>query len=90
MQHYYDKSRGPELVVLINMDRGTTEFQLPAGRSWQRLIDTQAWFDGDEYLASKPDLDKRASHNASVDAPVPVAGATYGVSGSSIVVLEAK
>jgi glycogen operon protein len=90
MQHYYDKSRGAELAILINMDRSSVEFQLPAGRNWQRLVDTQAWFDGDEYLASKPGLDKRKSHNASVDAPVPVSGASYGVSGSSIVILEAK
>ena len=87
MIHYYDDTAGPELLILVNMERGDVAFTLPEGRSWGRLIDTQAWFD-DGYLA-EADVDARRSHNITVDAPEMVGG-SYTAVGSSLVVLEAQ
>lgn len=90
MLHYYDATRGPELAVLINLDRGDTTFTLPAAaHPWKRLVDTQSYFDKPDYLQLNS-LDFRRSANASLDAPTVVDGTTYKLSGSSIVVLEAK
>ena len=85
MQHYDDPSAGPELAILINMNRGPTTFSLPPGRSWRRLVDTQSWFD----TAGGLGPDARRSANASVEAPLTLTDATYVVRESSIVVLEA-
>ncbi len=86
MIHYNDKSRGPELALLINMTNGTVTFQLPPGK-WRRLIDTQAYFDGEAYLNDKK-LPLRKSANITLDAPENLPDATYGVPSHSIVVLE--
>jgi isoamylase len=88
MLHYYDKTRGPQLVVLINLERGTTSFTLPTGATWKRVIDTQGYFDSPDYLQGA-NLDFRKTANASLDAPVVVTGPKYDVPGSSMVVLEA-
>ncbi|MFL5321224.1 MAG: glycogen debranching protein [Myxococcaceae bacterium] len=45
MIHYYDKTKGPELAILVNMEETDVPFTLPAGRTWKRVIDTQAYFD---------------------------------------------
>ena len=89
MQHYYDASAGPELLILINLERSERTFQLPAGRTWERLVDTQAWFDGDEYFGQSGD-DRRASANVSLDAPEAVSSADYVAAQSSIVILRAR
>ena len=78
------------------MERGDVEFALPDGRQWARLIDTQSWFDrpgsfGDDvdgWFADNPTADPYFSHNIFMDAPNVVEGTSYGVVGSSIVVLE--
>jgi glycogen operon protein len=91
MIHYYDVSFGPELVVLINMEPRAVEFTLPqvAGRTWKRLIDTQAYFDSAEYLTATG-LSSRVTGNSWLDAPSPVTGTTYGVPERTIVVLRAE
>ncbi len=89
MLHYFDKTKGPELVVLINMEGGPVDFTLPTGRSWTRLLDTQQYFDLPTTLADAG-LDQRLSANITLDAPMPITTATYGVPTRSIVVLEAK
>ena len=99
--HYYRDGAAewedkPELLILINMERGDVEFALPDGRQWARLIDTQSWFDrpgsfGDDvdgWFADNPTADPYFSHNIFMDAPNVVEGTSYGVVGSSIVVLE--
>jgi isoamylase len=86
MIHYTDRSRGPELAILINMGNDTVNFQLPAGR-WQRLLDTQSYFDGAQYLNDKQ-LPLRESANISLATPPQVPNGTYGVPTRSIVVLE--
>jgi len=88
MQHYYDASAGPELLVLINMERGPVTFTLPGGRGWERLVDTQRWFDTDEYLA-EAGAERRTSHNVSLDEPLPLSEPEYTAAGSSIVILRA-
>ena len=90
MIHYYDRTAGPELAILINMEDRWVNFQLPPGRKWRRLIDTQQYFDTPEYFTSvNAPLPLRTSANASLDAPVPVTTAAYNVSTRSLVVLEA-
>lgn len=88
MVHYYDATAGPELVVLINLERGPVTFTLPNGGGWERLVDTQRWFDTDEFLA-EAGADRRTSHNVSIDAPEPIPGGEYAAAASSIVVLRA-
>jgi glycogen operon protein len=88
MIHYYDASAGPELVVLINLERGPVTYQLPGGRTWERLIDTQGWFDSDEFLVESG-ADRRTSHNASIATPEAIPGSEYTAADSSIVILRA-
>ena len=78
-QDYNDPSRGPRLYLLINMEPGNVLFQLPAGVAWQRLLDTQAYFEGGG----------TASGNVTLDAPATVPGSSYAAVGHSIVVLQA-
>ncbi|MDE0881927.1 MAG: alpha-amylase family glycosyl hydrolase [Myxococcota bacterium] len=87
MIHYYDASQGPEFAVLINMERQPTAFTLPAGRSWRRIIDTQSWFDDDEYLG-EDNRDLRSSYNVDLSATQPLE-ATYEAAGSSLVIVQA-
>lgn len=73
------------------MESGPVTFQVPAGRKWQRVIDTQAWFDTDGFFneATFPDEKPvRRSWNATLDNPVPLAEPTYTVPARSIVILE--
>jgi isoamylase len=106
MIHYWDPSKGPELAILINMENGPVTFQAPAGRGWRRLLDTQRYFDAedlrdpcettrlvDQGVWSTPELaetPRGESQNITLDAPVAVPGASYGVPAKSIVVLEAS
>jgi len=78
-QFYSDASQGPQLFVMINMESGNVTFQLPPGIAWRRLLDTQTYFEGDA----------AASGNITLDAPAVIPGASYGVVGHSIVVLQA-
>ena len=91
MIHYFDKSAGPELVVLINMEAGAVDFTLPQGRNWQRVLDTQSYFDTDAFFES-PDFAGETpverSWNISLDDPTPIPGSSYGVPARSIVILE--
>ncbi len=78
----------PDVVVLLNMERGDVTYTLPSNTVWQRLLDTQAYFDTAEYLDGAA-LDPHASGNISLDAPETMAG-TYTVPGSTIVVMRSK
>ena len=94
MQHYYDSSAGPELLVMINMNRWPVDFTLPEGRTWMRLVDTQRWFDFDDPnnpadFFDGDDVDTSVSHNASVSSPQIIGGGSFSVQDSSIVVLKA-
>jgi hypothetical protein len=94
MIHYWDAAAGPELLILINMERSSVEFSLPEGRSWLRLLDTQRWFDfadpeNSEDFFDAEGVDAQVSHNISLDMPELIETGTYGVSDSSIVVLTA-
>jgi glycogen operon protein len=87
MIHYYDDSAGAELLILLNMDRGATiDFTLPAGRSWQRRLDTQGYFD--TLYLGETGADPRVSHNVFAPGDV-IPTASYGASPNSIVILEA-
>lgn len=83
MQHYYDDSQGPQLVVLINMEGGDVTFQLPEGQVWRRVVDTQAYFESADYLSGR---DVTLSPNIELEVPEPVDNA-YTVKSRSIVIL---
>jgi glycogen operon protein len=89
MIHYYDSSRGPQLAILINMEADALNFQLPGGKSWHRVLDTQAAFDQPSYLVEKG-IPLRTSGNIDLGAGETVPGSTYRVQSRTIVVLEAQ
>ena len=86
--NYLDKAKGPELSILINMGQGATDFTLPPGRTWRRLVDTQAYFDTAQYLNDQK-LPLRASANATLSKGAVIPGSSYGVAARSIVILQA-
>jgi isoamylase len=86
MQHYWDAGRGNELLVMINGDASDATFTLPAGRDWQRRVDTQAFFDTDAFAQGQGAA--RQSHNIALT-PGETLGATYVLKPHSIAVLEA-
>ncbi|MSP16093.1 MAG: glycosyl hydrolase [Myxococcales bacterium] len=88
MLHYHDATRGAELAILINLERGPVTFTLPSGRSWVRLVDTQAYFDTEPFVGESGA--PRVSANISLDEPAVLPDATYGAAASSIVILEAR
>lgn len=99
MLHYYSTEEWdkPEILVMINMDRENRSFTLPEGRTWGRLLDTQSYFDRGDilgepegYLSENSDLDMSLSANITLENPAVIAGATYDLMGSSIVILEAQ
>jgi len=100
MIHYSDRSKGPELAILINMDEGDMTFTPPPGRTWRLLFDTQAYYDTEDYLNGKK-LSLRASGNATLDNPeiqssrtdcggTSTSSISYCVKSRTIVVMEAK
>lgn len=90
MKHYYDTEAGPEILVLINMERDWTTFKLPEGRTWNRVMDTQAYFDTNAYLTSEGGNELRRSHNMTRTSPVAITDAEYRAAGSSMVILVAE
>ena len=96
MIHYWDPSYGPEIAVLINLERFPVEFTLPEGRTWVRLVDTQKWFDFEDpdnaadYF-EQTGADPQVSWNISLgDAALTLSEATYGVAENTIVILETR
>jgi isoamylase len=97
--HYYDDGNWgdePELLVLINMERGPVDFTLPGGRSWGRIVDTQSYFDTpgtiDEsggYFDDEPTIDPYISANITLDDPAPIEDGAYQVPANTIVIFEA-
>ena len=74
----------PALVMLMNMDRGDVTFTLPSG-SWARAVDTQEYFDGDEWLASEG---RPLRETANFDDAGTVVSGSYTVPGTTMVLLE--
>ena len=75
------------------MNRYPVDFNLPGGRTWDRVVDTQRWWDfddpnNDNDFFDQSGADRDTSHNVSLDAPQNV-GNAYQVQDSSIVVLRA-
>ena len=95
MVDYPDTTKGPRLLVLINMELGPVDFQLPQG-VWHRLIDTQAYYDDPHGYNGQPSFFEQTgaaddvSANASLDAPPVVPGSDYNVPSRNIVVLQAE
>jgi len=89
MLHWSDPARGPQLVVMVNMDRTDADFAMPAGATWRRVVDTQGYFDQPGIVGAEG-RDPSLSMNAEIDKPVELTGTKYGVKGSSIVILEEK
>ncbi len=84
---YPDAGNGRSLAVLINMGSGDVTYTL-SGSNWVRLVDTQSYFDTDNYLNGQR-LSLDLSANANLDTPE-VIGSSYGVKSKSIVILEAR
>ena len=82
--HYYE---GEQTLILINMEDSEVTFTLPSDSSWERVLDTQAWWD-DGYLAENPELEPRATYNILRDAPIALTQPEYGVPPKTIVILE--
>jgi glycogen operon protein len=76
-----------KLAVLINMNPTQVTFNLPGGGKWRRLIDTQLYFDTTAFLNTNM-LPLRTSQNISLDSPMALPSADYGVAPRSIVVVE--
>lgn len=99
MIHYYDDGSGdwgPELAILLNMNRYDTEFTLPGGRDWAVVVDTQQYYDlpglsgeAEGWFSSNPDADPYLSRNITPDNEEPV-GSSYTAKASSIVVLRQR
>jgi glycogen operon protein len=89
MIHYPDRTKGPELVILVNMEVGPVRFTLPGGREWVRLVDTQEYFESPEWLV-KSGTPEGKSANITLDRPEAVPGGSYEAKSRSIVVLEAR
>ena len=89
MLHYNDPSAGPEIVIALNMQRDQVEYTLPNGRTWERVMDTQAYFDSTAFLSENAE-DLRQTYNIALDEPLVLTEPTYGVVGSSIAVFRAQ
>lgn len=85
MQHYNDSNAGEEIVILMNMELGAVEFTLPPG-NWRRVVDTNQYFDTDEYVTSSG-IDVKKTANFSDDGPA--LDSTYLVASRSIVIAVA-
>lgn len=83
MMHYYDKSAGAEVAILINMETGPVDFTLPADREWKQALDTQAYFDETEFIQEQ---DPKVNYNIQNERSV-VPGSNYQVTPRSIVIL---
>jgi glycogen operon protein len=92
MIHFYDDgssgqdfSDKAEIAILLNMERYDVTYTLPGGRSWARVVDTQAYWDLDATIAAAGN-DARTSPNYFTDGAD--IGTEYTVPASSIVILE--
>ncbi len=83
---YPASGSGPGFTVLMNMGANAVDFTLPSGQ-WQRLIDTQQYFDTTDYL-NGASLPLRSSQNISLTSPMVLPTNDYNVSARSIVVLQ--
>jgi isoamylase len=88
MLHYFDKTKGPEIAILINGETFDVPFTLPQGRMWTRVVDTQSYWDEPSTLTSM-NLPGRSSNNVWLDSPTPVSGA-YTLKPRSMVILESR
>lgn len=87
-QYFYDSTNGKPLYVIWNFENGSVDFKLPAEHTWNRLIDTQSYFDNPDYFTANG-IDASQSQNGSVDAPVSIPGSDYNTPAGTVVVLEA-
>ena len=93
MMHYTDTdSEYKDILILINMERNDVSFTLPAGRSWELIVDTQHYFD-DEFLGGMSITDASRSYNIQLensdeDTAFSPVGEEHTVKASSIVILE--
>ena len=90
MMHYVDDGSQDwpaELAILVNMSNDEVTFSLPSGRSWGRVVDTQAYWDDEDWFEDNPDLDTRTSANIELGDP-DLVGSSYGVPAKTIVIVE--
>ncbi len=72
------------LVMLLNMERDDVSFTLPSG-SWTRAVDTQQYFDDDDYLVTEG---HSLRETANFDDAGTVVSGSYSVPSTTIVLLE--
>jgi isoamylase len=87
-QYWFDPAQGKPLYVIWNMESHGVDFTLPSGHHWNRLVDTQSYFDDPAYFTANA-LDPSISANGSVDSPMPVGTPSYNTPAGTVVVLEA-
>jgi len=97
LMHYFDDGNWggfPEVAILMNLEDGPVSFELPGGRDWGVVVDTQAYYDlpgtsgeATGWFDENPDADATQSRNITLDAPTMVSGA-YEVPANTIVILE--
>ena len=86
--HYYDKSKGPELYIMINLYKDSQTWTLPdGGEGWKIIVDTQAYFEDKD--REENDIADGESGNINTEG-YNFSGSTYGINGFSIVILEKK
>ena len=83
-----------EIAILVNMETFSTDYTLPQGRSWTRIMDTQSYYDMDGtngesqgYFNAAEDANPRVSENIWLEGDGTM-GSTYTVQPFSIVILE--
>ena len=88
MQHYYGTNQETEWAILWNFESTDVEFELPSGRDWMRVVDTQAYFDGEEFFETT-ERDPQTSANVDLDSEE-LLGQSYVVKSQSVVVLRGQ
>ena len=81
--YYPATEKTKALYVMINMENDDRVFHLPEG-SWSILLDTQRYYDSDEYLKGEG-IDDSTTNNIWLNGNNSASG-TYGVKGHSIVI----
>ncbi len=87
MQHYYDPEAGAEILILLNHETGPVTFTLPGGRAWQRVLDTQSYYDTADFFSGSGQPDNQS---ANFDADETVITDSYQAEARSIIILRGQ
>ena len=89
--HYKSIKTNRELFIAINMETYEKKSfsHLPAGtKPWKKLLDTQSYYDKDEYFQENPSANRKTSQNVFNNGEgEPLPDSTYTLEPRTIVVL---